>query len=145
MSRPQRSTSTTKHPRGSSSRYAGADVELPFEQPLATLKRPTIVEDTVDEADDSVIDISALFEMDLVDVERLARHIDGMLNERGRVTLRDLCTVMPIERGLAEIVTYLHLGTDRFSSTTDDTVAAIVWTWDGGERAARLPRVVFVR
>lgn len=123
----------------------GADTALPLERPLATLKRPTIVTD-VDDWEDSVVDISTLFELDLVDVERLAGHIDRMLFEMGQVTLRDLCAAMPIEHGLAEIVTYLHLGTDRFSSTTDETVTdTIIWLGEGGERAARLPRVVFVR
>lgn len=124
----------------------GADVGLPFERPLAALRRPTVVEDAIDDADDSVIDISALYELDLVDVERVAGHIDRMLDERGQVTLRDLCAAMPIERGVAEIVAYLHLGTDRFSSATDDKVTdTIAWSVDGADCSARLPRVVFVR
>lgn len=124
----------------------GADVSLSFERPLASLRRPTVIEDVVDSAVDDVVDISALFELDLVDAERLASHVEQMLDARGQVTLGELCAAMPVEQGLAEIVTYLHLGTDRFAATVDDsTVDVITWSADGVERGARLARVVFVR
>lgn len=121
-------------------------VALPFERPLFTPRTMTLVDDAVEHADEVDVAMAALFDLQVVDVARLTDHIDRTLDELGQVTLRQLCTSMPIERGLSEVVTYLHLGSDRYVTTVDDNVEeAITWTFDGVTRSARLPRVVFVR
>ena len=123
-----------------------ADTALPFERPLFTPKSATSVDDMVEDADDPAFALGSLFDLQVVDVGRISEHIDRTLDERGQATLRELCTTMPIERGLAEVVTYLHLGSERFATTTDDNVEDVItWNLDGVERSARLPRVVFVR
>lgn len=123
-----------------------ADVALPFERPLFTPKRPPEVDDRIDDGDLTLVDLAALFSQHVVDVERIADHIDRQLDSLGQTTLRDLCVAMPIERGLAELVTYLHLGSERFRTSTDESVTeSVTWSTDGIERSAKLPRVVFVR
>jgi hypothetical protein len=123
-----------------------ADIALPLERPLFAPRQPPVIDDTIDEADETAVDVGDLFAQQVVDVERIADHVERLLDERGQVTLRELCTAMPIERGLAELVTYLHLGAGRFSTTTDERVEDLI-TWTSGdvERTARLARVVFVR
>lgn len=123
-----------------------AELALPFERPLFTSRATAVIDDAVERADNVEVALSSLFDLQVVDVARISDHIDRSIDELGQVTLRELCTAMPIERGLAEIVTYLHLGSDRYTTTTDDNVEDIItWTLDGAERSARLPRVVFVR
>ena len=123
-----------------------ADVALPFERPLFTPRAAPSIDSAVDEIDDSEVALGSLFGLQVVDVARISDHIDRTLDERGQVTLRELCDAMPIDRGLAEVVTYLHLGSERFATTTDETTEdTIEWTLDGVTRSARLPRVVFVR
>lgn len=123
-----------------------ADVGLPFERPLFTPRSSPVIDDVVDDLDDPDVDLGSLFDLQVVDVARIAGHIDRTLDEHGQVTFRELCDAMPIERGLAEVVAYLHLGSDRFATTTDEAIEdTIEWTLDGVERSARLPRVVFVR
>ena len=123
-----------------------ADVTLPFERPLFTPRSAALIDDALDDTDDADVALGSLFDLQVVDVTRIADHIDRTLDERGQVTLRELCDAMPVERGLAEVVTYLHLGSDRYTTTTDEaTEDKIEWTLDGVARSARLPRVVFVR
>lgn len=122
------------------------DVGLAFERPLFTPRSAPVIDDVVGDVDDPDVDLGSLFDLHVVDVARIADHIDRTLDERSQVTLRELCDAMPIERGLAEVVAYLHLGSDRFASTTDESIEdTIEWSLDGVERSARLPRVVFVR
>lgn len=123
-----------------------ANVALPFERPLFTPRSVPLLDDEVEQGDNADVALDSLFDLQVVDVARITEHIDRTLSERGQVTLRDLCESMPIERGLAEIVTYLHLGSDRYTTTTDELVEdTITWERDGHHQSARLPRVVFVR
>jgi hypothetical protein len=67
------------------------------------------------------------------------------------VTLRELCEIQPLQQGLAELVAYLQLAGDTFSTVVDEQVSeTIAWRSqkDGDEqqiRQANLPRVIFVR
>jgi hypothetical protein len=73
------------------------------------------------------------------------------LQDRSQVTLRELTDRRPLKQGLAELVAYLQLGSEAFRTTVDeDTQEVISWeaaATDGVtvRRAARLPRVIYVR
>jgi hypothetical protein len=121
------------------------EIALPFERPLFTPKRRTAIADIAGVAALGELDLDDLFAQQIVDVARVARHIAQSLDEWGQVTLGDLCTTMPIEHGLAEVVTYLQLGAERFATTVDDSVTEVIkWTSGDTECSATLPRVVFV-
>lgn len=121
------------------------EISLPFERPLFTPKHRIAIADLVEATAGDEVAIDDLFAQDVVDVERLAEHITRSLDARGQVTLVELCRTQPIEHGLAEVVGYLQLGSDRFATTIDESVSDLVtWSSDGVERSARMPRVVFV-
>ncbi len=61
------------------------------------------------------MDAAALYSQVVVDKARLARHIRHALQERSQVTLRELTDAQPLQQGLAELVTYLQLGSERAS------------------------------
>jgi hypothetical protein len=92
-----------------------------------------------------------LYSQVVVDKARLVWHIRHVLQDRSQVTLRELCDTQPLEQGLAELVAYLQLAGDTFSTVVDEQVSeTIVWRSrkDSGEqqtRQASLPRVIFVR
>lgn len=122
-----------------------ADIALPFERPLFTPKQRVPIADLVASIVGDEIAVDELFAHDVVDIELLAGHIERSLDARGQVTLADLCRSQPPEHGLAEVVGYLHLGSERFTTTVDESVADIVsWPTAGGQRSATMPRVVFV-
>jgi hypothetical protein len=121
------------------------DIALPFERPLFTPKQRASISDIVEASNGEELDVAELFAQQVVDVERLADHIERSLDERGQITLGDLCQLQPLEHGLAEVVTYLQLGSDRFNTTIEESVSDVVTWWaDGVERSATMPRVVFV-
>ncbi len=86
-----------------------------------------------------------------VDKARLARHIRHALQDRAQVTLAALVAAQPLEQGLAELIAYLQLGSDAFTTTLDEaTPEPIEWQASAADgstitRRARLPRVIFMR
>lgn len=121
------------------------EISLPFERRLFTSKQQVALADMIDASTGQELDVGELFAQQVVDVERLADHIMRNLDGRGQVTLGELCLAQPLEQGLAEVVTYLQLGSDRFVTTIDESVTDVItWSSDGMERSATMARVVFV-
>jgi hypothetical protein len=128
----------------------GADIELPMERPLYTPPIKPLIADVALEPGDEALDAAALFSQVVIDKAELLRHIRNSLQERSKITLRELIEARPLQHGLAELITYLQLADNAFSAIVDEEVNdVILWktTDQDGERIkqARLPRVIFVR
>jgi flagellar motility protein MotE (MotC chaperone) len=130
---------------------ACADIELAMERPLLTPANKSVLADLVLLDGDEDIDAQVLFEQVVVDRALLTRHIRHALQDRTQITLSELVAGQPLQQGLAELVAYLQLGTEAFSTVVDeDTPESIRWqavATDGQAitRSARLPRVIFMR
>ena len=132
-----------------------ADIELPMERPLHTPATRPLIADIELESGEPEVDAAALYLQVVIDKARLVRHIRHTLQERTQVTLRELTEIQPLQQGLAELVTYLQLGSEAFKTVVDeDTIEIIAWQGATQEatapremtaRRARLPRVIFVR
>lgn len=129
----------------------GADIHLPLERPLySPSQRPSIA---VTVLDDSGIDIdaSALYDQMRIDQAGLERNIRQALMQQNQITLRELTASYPLTQGLAELLTYLQLGSEDFSAQVDESISeTILWesrapSGSGVIRQARLPRVIFHR
>lgn len=130
--------------------HAFADIELPMERPLfSPAVKPTIVAQALPASEEG-IDPSALFDQVLLDKGRLARHIRHALQDKTQITLRELVVHQPLQQGLAELVAYLQLGSETFTTVVDETlVEPIEWqalSDDGAllTRTAHLHRVIFM-
>jgi flagellar motility protein MotE (MotC chaperone) len=130
---------------------SSADIELAMERPLFTPAIKPVIADLALQAGDENIDPSTLFEQMVVDKARLTRHIRHALQDRAQIALSELVATQPLQQGLAELVAYLQLGSETFSTVVDEgTLESIRWqavAADGLEltRSARLPRVIFMR
>ncbi|HIJ87967.1 MAG TPA: DUF3375 domain-containing protein [Desulfuromonadales bacterium] len=130
---------------------SAADIELPLERPLYTPANKPLLADIVLESGDNELDATALYAQVVIDQAQLARHIRHALQDRTQITLRELCDLQPLQHGLAELVAYLQLASDTFTSVVDeDTTDIILWRGSGADgrdqdKQARLPRVIFVR
>lgn len=128
-----------------------ADIELPMERPLYTPAIKPLIANIALETGDAEVDAAVLYSQVVIDKAQLARHIRRALQDRSQITLRELCELQPLQQGLAELVAYLQLASDAFTSVVDEEVAeTIVWRREGPDgqeyaKQARLPRVIFVR
>lgn len=130
---------------------SNADIDLAMERPLFTPSIKPVIADLALQAGDEDIDPSALFDQVFVDKARLTSHIRHALQDRAQITLNELVATQPLQQGLAELVAYLQLGCETFSTVVDeDNPEPISWQAvapDGLEltRSARLARVIFIR
>lgn len=144
-----RCTAPTGHIMDMAEPYA--DIELAMERPLFSPNVKAVLTDQALLAGDQDIDPYKLFDQVVVDKARLTRHIRHALQERTQITLSELVAIQPLEQGLAELVTYLQLGNDTFSTVVDEnTPEPIRWqtvATDGDiiTRSAGLARVIFMR
>lgn len=128
-----------------------ADIELAMERPMFAPSIKPVIADLDLQAGDDDIDPSALFDQVVVDKARLTRHIRHSLQDKAQITLSELVSTQPLQQGLAELVAYLQLGSESFSTAVDEaSIEPIHWRAvapDGAEltRRARLPRVIFMR
>ena len=130
---------------------SNTDIELAMERPLFTPAIKPIIANIALQAGDEDIDPSALFDQVVVDKARLTRHIRHALQDRAQITLSDLIISQPLLHGLAELVVYLQLGSETFTTVVDESITEpIQWqavATDGAIliRNAQLPRVIFTR
>ncbi len=128
-----------------------ATIELAIERPLYTPPLKPLIADLELQLDDDQPDASALYGQIVVDKARLTRHIRQALQIRSQVTLRELVDRQPLQHGLAELVSYLQLGSEAFKTVVDEDKSDLI-VWDAAlrdgtaaRRQARLQRVIFVR
>ncbi|WP_039912997.1 DUF3375 domain-containing protein [Cellvibrio mixtus] len=130
---------------------AKADIELAMERPLFTPTIKPIIANIALQVGDEDIDPSALFDQVVVDKARLTRHIRHALQDKAQITLSELVVSQPLQQGLAELVVYLQLGSETFTTVVDEsTNEPIQWqalAIDGVifTRSAQLPRIIFTR
>ncbi|MCC5807303.1 MAG: DUF3375 domain-containing protein [Opitutales bacterium] len=131
---------------------SSASLDLPMERPLFKPGlRPVIDSEGLDAADGTVIDPSLLFQQFVVDKAVLRQNIRRALQDRSQVSLRELLDTHPLEKGLAELVTYFQMAADELPAHVDEAqTETIEWWTDGADHSSRLkrvrlPLVVFVR
>jgi hypothetical protein len=128
-----------------------AAIELAMERVLFNPALKTSLASVVIAEGEEDIDPAALFEQVIVDKSVLSANLRQALQDRDQITLMELLDLYPLQQGLAEIVAYLQISSESFSSRVDeDTLEQIHWqaqSADGGTtmRSARMPRVIFMR
>jgi hypothetical protein len=128
------------------------EIELPMERPLHTPAIKAVLSDLLPQNGGEVdIDATALYAQIIVDRTQLTRHIRQALQKQGQISLRELTETTPLQHGLAELIAYLQLGTDSFSTVVDEHTEDIIF-WqtkdaqaESVQKQARLPRVIFVK
>lgn len=126
---------------------ASADIELPMERVLYTPSIRRRITSMVLDAEEVEIDAAILFSQVVIDKGALVKYIRHALQERTQITLSELISRRPLEQGLAELVAYLQLASDTFTSVVDEnTIDVVEWpSSEGRMKKARLPRLIFVR
>jgi hypothetical protein len=92
-------------------------------------------------------EVTVLFEQTYVDPEPLIGSVRRVLQRCGQVGLCDVIAENPITQGLAEVITYMSLDDEVFSTVFDESVRDTVeWTDEAGlVRVATLPRIIYAR
>ena len=122
-------------------------IRLPMERPLYTRPRSAAVDSAGVERGRFESESTALFEQTYVDPAPLIRSVRKALQRVTQIGLPDVVAETPITHGLSELVTYLALDDEGFTTVFDESARDTVgWTDESGAtRAATLPRVIYAR
>lgn len=123
------------------------EVDLPFERPLYAPPFRAELQGEVARGTGDEVDAGLLFEQVLVDRQKLEAWADRALDDRGQVSLDQLVDEHPLEHGLAELVTWLGVASERPETVFDDQSSSTVrWVSPSGRlRAATGQRIIFTR
>jgi hypothetical protein len=126
-------------------------IELPFERPLHTPTLKPIFANIQLDNEEEQIDASSLFSQRVVDKARLLANIRQALQMQSQVTLRDIIDTYPLEEGLAELITYLQIGSEMLNTVVNEDIQELI-LWDNTVangavvlKKARLPQMIFLR
>ena len=125
----------------------GLSLLLPMERPLYQPPIQAMIEAVCLEMGDEDADTDALFSQVVVDKGRLKQALALALQQHSQVSLADLLQQYPLQHGLAELVVWLQLASERARSMDDEEKTDVVqWhTTQGLVRRVTLPHVLFVR
>jgi hypothetical protein len=120
-------------------------IRLPTERPLYSRPRSAKVDSAGIEQGRYDSDSAALFEQTYVDPAPLVRSVRKALQRSAQVELPEVIAETPLTHGLSELVTYLSLDDEGFTTLFDESVHDTVgWTDEiGTARTATLPRVIY--
>ena len=122
------------------------NIELPMSRGLF---RPTLrpVIDEKPEKGEADFDASALYSQHYVDERELKARIRFTLQSRKQISLVELVTLYPVQKGLSEIVAYLHIASDSDDAAINSELNEnIGWEDEAGHpRQVAMPQVIFTR
>ncbi len=120
------------------------EIELPMARGLFRPPLRPVVDDRPEEGS-SDFETPGLFDQHHVDEGVLRSRIGKALRSRSQISLVQLCEIYPIEKGLSEVIAYLHMACrDDHAVVAIETTQALEWTdTDGQRRKAHMPEVIF--
>jgi hypothetical protein len=123
------------------------EIFLPMERPLYKIPVKPVIKETVFLGDGSNIPSDMLYGAVFVDRIKLKGIIRNALQTKDHVTLAQILKDHPLEKGLAELVTYLSLAGDDDKAQFDDAQQHTTsWTDDDGiTRQAKFSAIIFSR
>ncbi|MDA8206003.1 MAG: DUF3375 domain-containing protein [Thermaerobacter sp.] len=129
------------------------DIDLPMERTLySPALRPVVNSEAVIDGE-ATLDVESLFNQVVVDKGVLTARVERALILRSQVTLPELLHQYPLEQGLAELVAYIAIASDRqmdserFAAAFDEKARDTVEWIDGkgAPRRATVPHIIFSR
>lgn len=136
----QPSTDTLSLPR------LKADIDLFMTRSLFSIPQNPVITDTPDELTDSDIDFSALFEQVYIDEALLKKYIALTLQEQQQASLEEIIRRFPVEKGMAELATYLKIAYNSDHASFIDNESEHLWvnTTNGFSKQICVPKIIFV-
>ena len=126
--------------------HVKAALDLPMARGLFRPAHRPVVDDAPVEGE-ADFETPALYNQHNVDERELRRRIQSALRGRSQISLAQLCGIYPIEKGLSEVITYLHMATKDDRAMVDtQTTQSLTWKdTDGYPRKVYMPAVIFIR
>lgn len=122
-------------------------IESTMSKPLFTPPRNPVIQDNILIQGQANSSLELLYQQYGIDEDALYARIRKLLQLEPQVSLKQVIAAYPLEDGLAEIVTYLHLATKKCKSVIDNELQVdLSWVTDGAvKKQMTLPNIIFIR
>jgi len=118
------------------------EISIPLDRSLYSPKEQVSLNSLIEESAFELGDTSALFRQVYVDKEELRSNIRACLSAQSQVSLLEITTKFPLQKGLAELVVYLSLAQgDSRCVIDEDSTQTIIWN----DRFTEVPLILFHR
>lgn len=111
------------------------------------VKKAKLSTDAIESADDE-IDIDAMFKQQYIDPEVLKDRIKLMLKGKKQISLKDIVSEIPIEKGLTEVIAYFSIATNYEKKSraviNEETKETIEYSNNGRLAKVDLPQTIFL-
>jgi hypothetical protein len=117
-----------------------------FEKSLFSIKKTN--EFTNELKEDSVnIDLDSFYDIFFIDEQELKNHINYFLQIKPICTLEDILVKFPIQKGIAEIVSYLSIAKNSTNATVelDNKISLRIEDENGYVKMVKIPKIVFIK
>lgn len=124
------------------------DIDLVMTRTLFTPpKNPKISDEPVTKGETD-IQTPSLYMHHYVNEGPLKENIRRALQDRSQISLKELTEKFPVKKGVAEIITYIHIAEKDVRATVDENVWDVMVMTSAvnkNEKKVRIPRTIFVR
>jgi hypothetical protein len=122
------------------------EIGLPMARGLFQPPTPIRVDDRV-EVGHGDFETDILYQQQAVEEKVLRQRIRQALKGRSQVTLAQICESHPLDKGLSELLGYLHIACKDDNAVVETDSNALIFYTDasGKRRKAVMPEVIFVR
>ncbi len=121
------------------------DLHLVMEQKLYAPKRQIKLRKTQIKSAKPKIDLTVLYQQQWIDEAQLQQNIRRLLQTREQISLKEVLIEYPLEQGLAELIAYLNLATQRQHTLIDTEQQAQLKLSAESQRIVTLPKIIFSR
>jgi hypothetical protein len=122
-------------------------IESIMTKPLFTPPRNPVIQNNILIQGEANSSLELLYQQYGIDEDALYARIRKLLQLEPQVSLKQLIAAYPLENGLAEVVTYLHLATKKCKSVIDNELQVdLSWVTEGEvKKQMTLPNIIFIR
>jgi hypothetical protein len=125
-----------------------AEIEMPMERPLAEEPQDTSIKAKAlkpADIDLTGLDLNNLVNQFFIDREKLEIQVSELLMSKKQVTLKDVVDKYPVQKGLSEVLTYIHIATQSSRSFINRAKTEMIVIDDKGRKAIQLPQIIFTK
>lgn len=124
-----------------------AEMNLPLARKLNYGEQEEIIRRQPGELDEGEErpDMSLLYRQFVVDKKRLEGNIKQLLQERNEISLGEIITLCPVEKGLSEVITYFSIATQQPKSYIHSEEQELITLDKASNRKIVVPKIIFKR
>ena len=122
---------------------AAPTVSLPMERPLRMPPAQQVLDAEPLTEGEHHGNLDSIFQQVYVDKDLLKQHIHTLLENREKVTLKEVLSVYPLEKGLFELLAYMEIAKQEPSHFTAAKERIPFMGIDGQDRYVEMERIIF--